>query len=72
MGSVLCAYDHGEVGDPMPSDGDGYETMLAHFRDAGVNPDRLAAQLQTDGAAAFVASWNDLLARISAQRTALT
>ncbi|MBB5159417.1 transaldolase [Saccharopolyspora phatthalungensis] len=63
-------YDHGEVGEPMPADGDGADALLAEFIDAGIDLDALAAKLQTDGAAAFVRSWNDLLECISAQRAA--
>jgi transaldolase len=64
-------YDHGEVGQPMPADGDGCDAMLARFADRGVDVEALAVKLQSDGAASFVASWNDLLACISAQREAL-
>jgi transaldolase len=64
-------YDHGEVGEPMPADGDSCDAMLARFAGAGVDVTALAAQLQRDGASSFVTSWNDLLARVSAQRAAL-
>ncbi|MFJ9761522.1 transaldolase [Streptomyces sp. NPDC101149] len=64
-------YDHGEVGEPLPADGDGCGAVLARFADAGVDVNGLAVKLQSDGAASFVASWNDLLACISAQREAL-
>ena len=47
------------------------DATLARFADAGVDVAALAAKLQSDGAASFVASWNDLLACISAQREAL-
>ncbi|MFD1659130.1 transaldolase [Streptomyces caeni] len=64
-------YDHGEVGEPMPADGNGCDEVLARFAGAGVDVGALATRLQSDGAASFVASWNDLMARISAQRAAL-
>jgi len=64
-------YDHGEVDEPLPADGDGCDAILARFADAGVDVKALAAKLQSDGAASFVASWNDLLTCISAQREAL-
>ena len=41
------------------------QTMLKRFAGAGVNADALAAQLQKEGADAFVKSWNELLARIA-------
>jgi len=70
--TLQAFYDHGEVGTPMPADGGDCDAMLARFRDAGVDVAELAAKLQADGAKSFVAAWNDLLERISAQRTALT
>lgn len=64
-------YDHGEVGEPMPADGDGADELLAGFTDAGIDLAALAAKLQSDGATGFVRSWNDLMERISAQRVSL-
>jgi transaldolase len=64
-------YDHGEVGEPMPADGDGCDDMLASFGDAGVDLAALAAKLQRDGASSFVRAWNDLMTRISAQSMSL-
>jgi transaldolase len=60
-------YDHGEVGDPMPADGGDCDALLARFAQAGVDTAALATKLQNDGAKSFVDSWNDLLARITAQ-----
>ncbi|WP_020580227.1 transaldolase [Actinopolymorpha alba] len=65
-------HDHGKVGEPMPADGGACDVMLSHFADAGVDVVALAERLQREGAQGFVASWNDLLARISAQRAALS
>ena len=45
--------------------------MLARFAKAGVDRDALAAQLQKEGADAFVQSWNDLLAVIAAKSESL-
>jgi transaldolase len=53
--------DHGEIGAMLPSDGGDAEEVLARFGQAGVDLDALAAQLQREGAAAFVKSWEDLL-----------
>ncbi len=70
--STLEAFaDHGEVGDPMPADGDGCDAMLARFADAGVDVQECAATLQSRGAQSFVESWNDLMARISSQTLSL-
>ncbi|MEV4516340.1 transaldolase [Dactylosporangium sp. NPDC049525] len=70
--TLQAFYDHGEVGEPMPADGDDCDAMLARFRNAGVDVAELAAKLQADGAKSFVAAWNDLIERISAQRAAVT
>jgi transaldolase len=70
--TLRAFHDHGEVGGPMPADGGDADAMLARFRHAGVDLTELAAKLQADGAKSFVAAWNDLLARIATQRTALT
>ncbi|MFJ3821084.1 beta/alpha barrel domain-containing protein [Streptomyces nodosus] len=70
-GTLQAFYDHGEVGEPLPADGDGCDAMLARFADAGVDVKAVATKLQSDGAAAFVDSWNDLLACISTQRKAV-
>jgi hypothetical protein len=42
--------------------------LLAQFAAAGVDVTALAARLQSDGAAAFVAAWNDLMSRLDEQR----
>ncbi|MEO7063024.1 MAG: transaldolase [Dokdonella sp.] len=57
--------DHGRLGAPMNPDGAAAEAMLARFTKAGIDLDALAQKLQTDGAASFVKSWQQLLQRIS-------
>jgi transaldolase len=63
--------DHGELGPALPADGGDCETILRQFSNAGVDVDALAAQLQNEWAAAFVKSWNDLLAVIASKSAAL-
>jgi transaldolase len=58
------------VGDPIPADGGDAEATLAEFAAAGVDVDALAARLQQEGADSFVASWNELLGTIAAERAA--
>ena len=60
--TLLALADHGEIGAMLPHDGGDAEATLDRFAKAGVDVDALAAALQRDGAAAFVASWKELLA----------
>ena len=53
------------------ADGGEGEKAIGRFRKAGIDIDALAAQLQEEGAAAFVKSWNHLLAVIEAKSGAL-
>ena len=69
--TLLAFADHGKVGAPTPADGGDCEAVLAQFRAAGVDLDALAAKLQTDGAASFVASWNELLGVIASKSASL-
>jgi transaldolase len=55
---------HAEIGSMLPHDGGDAEQVLDRFTQAGVDLDALAEDLQRDGAAAFVKSWDDLLACI--------
>lgn len=70
--ATLEAFQHhgtvtGGLGDgPGSSD-----TTLASFAEAGVDLRALATKLQVDGAAAFVASWNDLISVVEAQRASM-
>ena len=69
---TLTAFaDHGDAGRLLQRDGgDGAATIAAHAK-AGIDVDALAAQLQSDGAQAFVASWKDLLQAIDTKSRAL-
>src|SRR6201981_1003165 len=60
--TLLALADHGEIGAMLPHDGGDAEEILGRFARAGVDVNALAAELQRDGAAAFVASWKELLA----------
>jgi transaldolase len=63
--------DHGQVGPILSADGGDCEALLAEFAKAGIDIDALAAQLQEEGAAAFVKSWNDLMECIASKSQAL-
>ena len=60
--TLLAFADHGEVGALLPADGGDAEEVLADSRRAGIDVDALAAELQREGAEAFVKSWNELMA----------
>jgi transaldolase len=62
---------HNELGSILPADGGDCEEVLGRFATAGINVDALGAQLQDEGAKAFVKSWNELLAVIGSKSEAL-
>ena len=66
-GTLRAFDDHGEAGEILAPDGGDCERVLASFAKAGVDIDALAFQLQNEGAASFVKSWNDLLACIDSK-----
>jgi transaldolase len=65
--TLLDFADHGEIGNLLPADGGDAEATLARLAQAGVDVGALAAQLQKEGADAFVQSWNELMACIAAK-----
>ncbi|MFN8160773.1 MAG: transaldolase [Solirubrobacterales bacterium] len=62
--------DHGRVEGALEPDGGDAEEVLAAFAEAGFDVAELAARLQEEGKAAFVDSWNELLASIERQKVA--
>ncbi|MBA3581271.1 MAG: transaldolase [Gammaproteobacteria bacterium] len=65
--TLLAFAQSGELFGVMPIDGGDAEIVLSEFAKAGVNIDRLAAQLQQEGAASFSKSWDDLLTVIASK-----
>jgi transaldolase len=65
--SLLAFADHGELDSSLFADGGDSDQTIAAFEKAGIGYEQLASQLQTDGAASFVKSWNDLLTTIQAK-----
>jgi len=63
--------DHGEIGSILAQDGGDAELVINEFSHAGIDVAALAAQLQTEGADAFVKSWNALLDVIKSKSHAL-
>jgi len=70
--TLLAFAEHGTLGDVLPEDGGDAESVIAAFGKAGVDDEKLAAELQREGAASFVASWKDLLNCIESRDAALT
>jgi transaldolase len=60
-GTLHALAEHGVIETHMPADGGDCEEVLARFAQAGIDIQALAAQLQEEGAKAFVNSWKDLL-----------
>ena len=65
--TLLAFGEHGKVVGALPRDGGDCERVLAGFRNAGFDLDQLAADLQSQGAKAFVDSWGKLLSAIKAK-----
>ena len=70
--SLLAFADHGKLGGALAPNGGDCEDVLAAYEKAGISITGLAAQLQKEGAAAFVKSWQDLLQSIETKTKALT
>jgi transaldolase len=69
--TLLAFADHGAVRESLPPDGGDAEAMLTRIGQAGVDIDALGADLQIKGRDAFVASFDQLLARVSSKMQSL-
>jgi transaldolase len=69
--TLIAFSDHGALGELLPTDGGDAENVIAAFAKAGVNDERLAADLQREGAKSFVESWKDLLNCIDSKSATL-
>jgi transaldolase len=69
--TLLAFADHGTVGELLPVDGGDAEQVIAAFAKAGIDDEKLAADLQREGAQSFVESWKDLLNCIGSKVTTL-
>jgi transaldolase len=70
--TLLAFAGHGTVGEILPVDGGDAENVIARFAEAGVDDEKLAGDLQREGARAFVKSWKDLLDCIESRSNVLT
>ncbi len=69
--TLLAFADHGEIPGTVAEDDGDAESVLTEFGRAGVDVTALAADLQREGAEAFVKSWKALLERIGSKSEAL-
>jgi transaldolase len=70
--TLLAFADHGAVQGTLAPDAADAERTLAAFAKAGIDVDKVAAELQQEGAEAFSKSWRDLLACVKQRRSAVT
>lgn len=69
--TLLALADHGEIGATVSASGDDSGEWLAKFAAAGVDPTAVGKELQDEGAAAFVESWESLLSCIEGKSRTL-
>ena len=69
--TLLAFANHGTAATALPRDGGDAEAVLTAHAKAGIDLTDLARQLQSDGAKAFVKSWNELLGAIASKSKVL-
>jgi transaldolase len=69
--TLIAFAEKGSLKGVMAKDGGDAEEVLGRFARAGIDVNALAKQLQVDGAASFVKSWNELMQRIKEKSAAL-
>lgn len=69
--TLLAFAEKGKAQGVMGRDGGDAEAVLGRFKDAGIDVDAVARQLQTEGASSFVKSWQELMKRIAEKSAAL-
>jgi transaldolase len=65
--TLLAFADHCEVGDGMSWEQCSAEDVIQQFSESGIDVDTLGADLQNEGAKAFVKSWTELMDIITAK-----
>jgi transaldolase len=69
--TLLAFHDHGAVTGSIPRDGGDFKAVLDGFGKAGIDIKKLAADLQSEGAASFNKSWDSLLKTIQSKSESL-
>jgi transaldolase len=65
--TLLAFADHGSVGAMMPADGGDTDQVMLQLSQVGLDPTRLASDLQREGAEAFDESWRNMLVSIESK-----
>ncbi|HVB58062.1 MAG TPA: transaldolase [Candidatus Acidoferrales bacterium] len=65
--TLLAFADHGVLEDLLLADGGDAKNTIAKFAQAGIDHDRLAADLQREGTESFVKAWKELLDTIGSK-----
>ncbi|HLX22962.1 MAG TPA: transaldolase family protein, partial [Usitatibacter sp.] len=65
--TLIAFSDHGEVKGAMDPGGGDAETVIARFRDQGIDDGELASRLQREGTEKFAKSWGALMERIASK-----
>ncbi|PKP09524.1 MAG: transaldolase [Bacteroidetes bacterium HGW-Bacteroidetes-4] len=69
--TLLAFADHGDVNEPLSLACTLTNSLLEQFKKEGVDIDALAEQLQKEGAASFIDSWNHLINSIDQKRKSI-
>lgn len=69
--TLLAFADHGELHGLLANDGGSSDDIIERFANAGVQYSQLATQLQQQGAASFVSSWQHMLEQIAHKSRAM-
>jgi transaldolase len=69
--TLLAFAEDGEVGEFLDEHAKEADRVVEEVRKLGIDVDRLAATLQSEGANSFVESWNDLLRCVESKRKAI-
>ncbi|MGA9534696.1 MAG: transaldolase family protein [Desulfobacterales bacterium] len=69
--TLKALMDCGDLGMPMPADGEGCEAVLGCFDQAGIDIDALSAEFQVEDAASAVKSWIELMSEIASKSASL-
>jgi transaldolase len=64
-------FDHGKMEGLLRTDGGNGPSTLAAMEKVGCSVDACALELQQEGAASFVKSWNEMLAKIKGKSAAM-